>query len=124
MYEEYLGKDYHNKIRKILGADEELVPNSMIDATYNIDTMRLMVQEGLQQIRSRGKVVDGEDKYSYLEKAARYYLAGILCVAIQSRIKVPPFNVPKYTRKQWRKRQRNCMNRGYKAMNVLMGWKD
>jgi hypothetical protein len=122
MYEEYLGENYHKRVRKILNADEELCPDSMIDASYNISTMKLMVAEGVEALQKKGVTVDNKDKYQYIEKAAIYYLAGILCVSIQSRIKVPPFNVPKYTRKQWKKKQRKCMDKGLEAMKVLMGW--
>ena len=35
MYEEYLGKGYHDKIRKMLTVDDKLLPDSIIDAQTN-----------------------------------------------------------------------------------------
>ena len=119
MYEEYLGEDYHNAIRKSLGADEELCPDSMIDAPINVDAMKGMISPAVPKLMGK---VDSELKFSLLSKIARYYLAGILCVAIQSRIKVPPFNVPKYTRKDWAKKQKKCMEKANTDLMRLLRW--
>ncbi|HUM43476.1 MAG TPA: hypothetical protein PKI14_11065 [Fervidobacterium sp.] len=119
MYEEYLGENYHDAIRKSLGADEELCPNSMIDAPINIEAMKSMLSPAILKLRGK---VDSEPKFALLSKIARYYLAGILCVAIQSRIKVPPFNVPKYTRKDWAKKQRKCIEKANNDLMRLLRW--
>jgi hypothetical protein len=119
MYEEYLGEKYHDAIRKILGADEILCPDSMIDAPINIEAMKGMISPAVPKLKS---IIDSELKFALLSKIARYYLAGILCVAIQSRIKVPPFNIPKYTRKDWAKKQKKCMEKANNDLMRLLRW--
>ena len=119
MYQEYLGENYHNVIRKILFADEKLCPDSMIDAPINIEAMKGMLSPAIPKLKGK---VDSELKFALLSKIARYYLAGILCIPIQSRINVPPFNIPKYTRKNWVKKQKKCMEKANKDFVRLLQW--
>jgi len=119
MYSEYLGENYHDAIRKILFADEKLCPDSMIDAPINIEAMKGMISFVIPRL---GGKIDSEAKFALLSKIARYYLAGILCIPIQSRIKVPPFNISKYTSKNWVKKQKKCMEKGNKDFMRLLQW--
>lgn len=119
MYSEYLGENYHNVIRKILFADEKLCTDMMIDADINIGAMKEMLTPAI--LKMQGKIRD-EQKFALLSKIARYYLAGVLCIAIQSRIKVAPFNIPKYTRKNWRKKMNKCMEKANKDLMRLLQW--
>ena len=119
MYEEYLGENYHDEVRKTLGADKKLCTDTMIDAPINIEAMKGMISPAIPKLKSN---VDSELKFALLSKIARYYLAGILCVAIQSRIKVPPFNEPKYTRKDWAKKQKKCMDKANTDLVRLLRW--
>ncbi len=119
MYSEYLGENYHAAIRKILFADETICPDEMIDAPVNIEAMKGMLSPAIPKLKGK---VDSELKFAVLSKIARYYLAGILCIPIQSRIKVPPFNVSKYTSKNWAKRQKKCMEKGNKDFMRLLQW--
>jgi hypothetical protein len=43
MYKEYLGEGYHEKIRKMLTADETLLPDRIIDADANIGGMKKLI---------------------------------------------------------------------------------
>lgn len=119
MYSEYLGENYHAAIRKILFADEKLCPDEIIDAPINIEAMKGMISSAIPKLRGK---IDSEAKFALLSKVARYYLAGILCVPIQSRIRVPPFNIPKYTSKNWAKKQKKCMERANKDFMRLLQW--
>ena len=119
MYQEYLGENYHTTIRKILFADETICPDSMIDAPANIDAMKGMIASAIPKLSGK---VDSEEKFALLSKIARYYLAGILCIPIQSRINVPPFNIPKYTSKNWVKKQKKCMEKANKDFVRLLQW--
>jgi len=114
----YLGEDYHNVIRKILFADEKLCTNTMIDADINIGAMKEMLTPAILKMES--KTWD-EHKFALLSKIARYYLAGVLCIAIQSRIKVPPFNISKYKR-DWNKRMNKCMEKANNDLMRLLQW--
>ena len=40
MYEEYLGQGYHDKVRKMLTANTDLLPDRIIDADLNIGGMK------------------------------------------------------------------------------------
>ncbi len=116
MYEEYLGEGYHDVIRKMLTADEKLCPNTMIDADLNIGAMKMLIGQALKY-----KTIDKTElTFQIMQKAARYYLASLLCVAIQSRIKSPPFHLAKY-KKNWQKKQRKFNQKGYDAMKLLTG---
>ena len=75
MYEEYLGEDYHDAVRKILSADGEICTDSMIDAPINIETMKGMISPAVPKLMGK---VNNEQKFALLSKIARYYLAGIL----------------------------------------------
>lgn len=119
MYEEYLGEGYHDKIRKMLTLPEEVLPDSVIDAEYNIGAMKQLVAPAIEQMEMLGKAIDTEDKFQTLSRMALYYLCGILCMAMKSRTSAPPFNIKKY-QKRWDKKQRNYMRKGNLIMQGLI----
>jgi len=119
MYEEYLGKGYYSEVRKIVGADEKLCPNRIIDAELNIGAMKMLITPVLEKMAIQGKAVDSEDKYNVLATAARYYLAGVLCLALKSRTSTPPFNDQKY-KHNWDKKRAKCMDKANRLMLGLM----
>lgn len=119
MHEEYLGKNYHKKIRKMLTADETLLPNRIIDAPANIDAIKLLLSPALEEMQFFGKKIDSEKKFNQLSNAAVYYLCGILCMAMKSRTSAPPFNLKKY-QKNWDKKRKGYMQKGNLLMQGLM----
>lgn len=114
MYEEYLGEGYHAEIRKRLCLPEEVLPNSVIDADYNIGAMKGLLSSVLET-----RKIDSEEKFNQLSQVAVHYLSGILCMAMKSRTSAPPFNLRKY-QKNWDKKQKNYMAKGNKIMQGLM----
>jgi hypothetical protein len=106
MYSEFLGQGYHDAIRKMLVADKDLLPDSVIDADLNIGAMKAIIGKSL----SPEDIAD-ESKFNQLVSAARYYLCGVLCLALKSRTSAPPFNIPKY-KKNWDKKRKNYMTKG------------
>lgn len=119
MYEEYLGEGYHDKVRAMLTLPEKVLPNSVIDAEYNIGAMKQLVSPAIEKMRMLGKKVDIDEKFNLVSRAAVYYLCGILCVAMKSRTSAPPFNLKKY-QKNWDKKQKSYMARGNRIMQGLM----
>lgn len=119
MYEEYLGQDYTNKIRKMLTADETLLPDRIIDADLNIGGMKALVTPILEKMKRVGDSIDDEQKFNQLSCIAVYYLCGILCVAMKSRTSAPPFNVPK-NQKRWDKKRAGYMQKGNLLAEGLM----
>jgi hypothetical protein len=119
MYREYLGEGYHERIRKMLVADETLLPNSIIDADLNIGGMKQLITPAMEKMQMLGGQVDTEEKFKLLSEAAVYYLCGILCMAMKSRTSAPPFNVKKY-KKEWGKKQTGYMTKGNNLMMGLM----
>lgn len=119
MYEEYLGKGYHDKIRKMLTVDEELLPDSIIDAQTNIGAMKMLLAPTLEKMQMLGKTVDTEEKYNHLASAGFYYLCGVLCMAMKSRTSAPPFNIKKY-QKRWDKKRDKYMQKGNALLGGLM----
>jgi hypothetical protein len=119
LYAEYLGNGYHEKLRKMLTADETLLPDRIIDADLNIGGMKKLITPVLEKMNMMGKKVDSEAKFNQLQSAAQYYLAGILCMAMKSRTSAPPYNVPKYKR-EWNKKQAGYMQKGNNLMMGLM----
>jgi hypothetical protein len=119
MYEEYLGPDYYNRIRKMLTCDETLLPDRIIDADANIGAMKTLIAPAIEKMQMFGKHVDTEEKFKLLSDAVLYYLCGILCVAMKSRTSVPPFNLTKY-KKRWDKKQVGYMQKGNQFMQGLM----
>lgn len=111
MYEEYLGEGYHDKIRKMLTLNDEVLPNSVIDADLNIGGMKQLLSPALQKMQIHGKKIDTEEKFNQLSNVALYYLCGILCMAMKSRTSAPPFNLKKY-QKNWDKKRKNYMQKG------------
>lgn len=108
MYEQYLGKDYHDKIRKMLTLPEEVLPNRIIDAPLNIGSMKHLLSPALEK-------VDVEKHTETINSIAVYYLCAILCMAMKSRTSAPPFNKKKY-QKNWDKKRKNYMQK----CNMLM----
>jgi hypothetical protein len=119
MYEEYLGPGYYNRIRKMLTADDTLLPDSIIDADLNIGGMKKLIAPAIEKMQMFGKEVDTEEKFKLLSDAALYYLCGILCMAMKSRTSSPPFNLPKY-KKRWDKKKDGYMQKGNQYMQGLM----
>ncbi|OZV12352.1 hypothetical protein CIW83_09655 [Tissierella sp. P1] len=119
MYKEYLGEGYHDKVRKMLSLNEEILPNSVIDADANIGGMKMLLAPAMDKLTATGKKIDTEQKYNQLQQAGIYYLAGILCMAMKSRTSAPPFNIPKY-KKNWDKKQKGYMQKGNTLMQELM----
>ncbi len=117
LYSEYLGDGYHEKLRKMLTADEVLLPDRIIDADLNIGGMKSLISPTLEKMNALGKKIDSEARFNQLQSAALNYLAGILCMALKSRTSAPPYNVPKY-KKPWDKKQAGYMQ---KANNLMMG---
>jgi hypothetical protein len=115
MYEEHLGDGYHDEIRKILGVQENLCPNRIIDADINIGGMKMIVAPAVEKMMVRGRSVNTKEKYDVLMTAARYCLAGILCLALKSRTGVAPYD--KFKR-NWDKKRAKCMDR---ANRLLIG---
>ncbi len=119
MYEEFLGSDYYNKVRKMLTANEDLLPNRIIDADLNIGGMKKLLAPALDKMTSRGQEVNTEEQYSILQEAGLNYLCGILCVALKSRTSSPPYNLPKY-KKNWDKKKNKFMQKGNLLMRGLI----
>lgn len=55
MYKEYLGEGYHDKVRKMLTLNEEVLPNSVIDADLNIGGMKQLLSPALEKMNIHGK---------------------------------------------------------------------
>ena len=121
MYEEYLGQSYHERIRKMLTCNEELLPNRIIDADANIGAMKILISPALEKMAMTGKQIDSEEKFKRLSDVAVYYLCGILCMAMKSRTSSPPYNLPKY-KKNWDKKKNNYMAKGNMLMQGLIGY--
>ena len=119
MYSEYLGADYHGKIRKLLCTDATLCPDSIIDADLNIGAMKMLLNPALDKMRITGKKINTEAKYQKLEQTALCYLAGIICLALNSRTAVAPYNTVKY-KKNWKKKRTKLISRGNRTMQELM----
>lgn len=107
MHERYLGKGYHEEIRKMLGADEEILPNRVIDADLNIGAMKMIVGNKLLLAR-----ISSEEGFLKLQKASKYILAGILCTAMMSR--------DKKRRKKWIKKRIKILNKGNAMLRDLV----
>ena len=119
MHEEYLGKDYHNRIRHMLTCNEELLPDRIIDAPANIGAMKMLITPYLENMAKVGKGVNSEKSFNQLSNAAIYYLCGILCMAMKSRTSAPPFDLKKY-QKKWDKKREGYMAKGNSLMQGLM----
>lgn len=119
MYNEYLGPDYHNRIRKMLTADESLLPDRLIDADLNINGMKKLIAPAIEKMQMFSKEVDTEEKFKQLSNAALYYQCGILCMAMKSRTSAPPFNISKY-KKRWDKKREGYMQKGNAYIKALL----
>ena len=118
MHREYLGENYHDEIRKILHADDTLLPNRIIDADINIGGMKQLIASTFEMVPH----INSKEQFDLLSKAARYYLAGIICLALKSRTSVKPFNVPK-NNKDWIKKNKKCMEKGNKMVLQLQNFR-
>lgn len=110
MYEEYLGKGYHDEIRKMLLVRDDVLPNSVIDADVNIGAMRMIVGE---ELKKKQNLKD----YALVQKAAKHCLCSILCMALKSRAKNPAFKF--YRGRNWRKKQEKQMIKYYRLLGLM-----
>ena len=116
MYEEFLGADYHDAVRKILIIGVDKVPDSVIDAELNINTMRGFISPFVLKMKEKGKTHYTASEYELLQKAARYYLAAIIAVMLRSKQKT------KTNINRWEKKRVKCMEKAARAMYQLMNW--
>jgi len=123
MYKTYLGEGYHDKVRKLLTADDKICTNTMIDAPVVIGAMKKLLAPYLEQspfqFGDKKVQVENEEEFAEFQQAALYLLAGILCSPIISRAKVPPFNSFKY-QKNWKKKQEKLMKKGHMLLQFLI----
>lgn len=119
MYEEYLGENYHDKIRKMLTVKPDLLPDSIIDAEANIGAMKRLLSPALEKMAIKSKQINSDEEFKQLSNAAVYYLCGILCLALKSRTSAPPYNLAKY-KKNWDKKKNGYMAKGNVLMQGLM----
>lgn len=119
MYEEYLGKGYHTKIRKKLSVDDVLLPDSIIDAEANIGAMKNLVAPAIETMQRFGRFVNPDKKYGQLQGAALDILCGVLCVALKSRTSSPPYDTTEYKR-NWDKKREKFMRYGNMQLMELM----
>jgi len=119
MYKEYLGEGYHDKVRRMLTANAELLPNRIIDADLNIGSMKRLLAPALDKMTSHGKQIRTEEQFAKLQEVALNYLCGIICIALKSRTAKPPYNLAKY-KKNWDKKRNKFMQKGNLLMRNLM----
>lgn len=119
MYEEFLGKDYHAKVRKKITVDDVLLPDRIIDAEGNIGAMKLLVAPAVETMQRFGKFVNTDKKYARLQGTALDLLCGILCNALRSRTSAPPYDKKEYQR-QWDKKREKFIRHGNSQLMELM----
>ena len=119
LYAEYLGEGYHQKVRKMLTANEELLPDRIIDADLNIGAMKSLVAPVVEEMKKYGKFVNSNQKYGQLQTAALNYLCGVLCLALKSRTSAPPYDAKEYQR-NWDKKREKFMRYANSQMMGLM----
>jgi len=119
MYEEYLGQGYYDKVRKMLTANAELLPDRIIDADLNIGGMKNLLAPALDKMIARGKEINTEEQYAVLQEAGLNYLCGIIAMALKSRTAKPPYNLAKY-KKNWDKKKNKFMQKGNLLMRELI----
>lgn len=112
LIKEYLRENYHDEIRDILKADEVLLPDRIIDAELNIGAANLILEGMLESCVQINTV----KRKAQVSRAAKLFLCGVLCLALNSRTKVEPFL--KY-RKDWEYHRRKNMDKANKIMLKL-----
>lgn len=122
MYSDYLGEGYHERVRKLLMADDKICTNRMIDSDIIIGGMKKVLApylEGSGIFSFTDKInIKNEEEFAKFQETAIYILAGLLCSPIISRSKAPPFLGPKY-KKNWKKKQEKLMKRGHMVLQAL-----
>lgn len=109
---DYLGESYHDEIRDILKADDVLLPDRIIDAELNIGAVNIILQGMLESCVA----INSDRRRERVSRAAKRYLCGVLCLALNSRTKVEPFL--KY-RKDWEYHRQKNMGKANKIMLKL-----
>ena len=128
MYEKYFGEDYYDKVRKMLTADHVLLPDSIIDAEVNVGAALGLLSSVLDKTWAKRAMENkpdissqDADAISLMRQAAIHYLCGVLCVALRSRTKTPPFNTKEHIRR-WGKKRGQHMKKGDNIMAQLLGY--
>jgi hypothetical protein len=123
MYSDYLGEGYHDRVRKLLTADDKICTDRMIDSDVVIGAMKRILAPYLEgapcfTVTDNKVRVKNEEDYAKFQQAALYILAGALCSPIASRAKVQPFLGFKY-QKNWKKKQAKLMEKGHTWLESL-----
>lgn len=119
MYEEYLGEGYYDKVRKLLTADDKLLPNRIIDADANIGAMKRIVAPVVDKRNIFYGGIHTEEDFNKLSEAAVYILCGVICTALKSRTSAPPYLGARY-KKNWDKKRDKLILKGNKLIRELM----
>lgn len=113
LIKEYLRENYHDEIRDILKADDVLLPDRIIDAELNISAANIILEGMLESCVA----INSEKRKERVSRAAKLFLCGVLCLALNSRTKVEPFL--KY-RRDWEYHRKKNMDKANKIMLKLL----
>ena len=112
MITDYLEPNYHDSIRKFLGADEFLLPNQIIDAELNIGAAGIILEGVLESC----KPINSDARKEKVSRASKLYLCAVLCTMLKSRTKNKMF--ADY-RRDWESKRKQCIDKADKIMLKL-----
>lgn len=117
-YEDFLGSRYHERMRKLLKADETFLPDSVIDAPLNIETMRTIVQGQFASDHiDIARSVTTKEQSELLVETGFYFLAMVLCPALKSRCKTSGFE--EYRGVNWNARAKHNQEKALRRYHRL-----
>jgi len=124
LYSDYLGEGYCNKVRKILGVDDKICTNLMINSSTVIGGMKMILApylsgKSITNLAINKVNVKNEADYIIFQEAALYALAAVLCSPIGSRAKKVPFLGRRYQR-NWKNKQARLLQRVSRTLQALM----
>lgn len=85
MHAEYLGVGYHDRIRSLLRVKKPILPDSVIDASLNINAMKLILTDEIFVPLATGQIERNAINFEKVQSAAIHVLAGVLCASLESK---------------------------------------
>lgn len=113
---ELFGEKFHDKVRKLIKADEIVLPNSIIEADLHTENVRNLMNPIMELIVMH-EVIITVNQIRKIEEIARLYLAGSICYALQSRAKIDQYKV--YRKTRWKSKAKRFTAQASIAFNLI-----
>ena len=103
---ELFGEGFCGKVRKLIKTDDEFLPDRIIQADLHTENVRNMMAS-LMDLIAKNEIIVTNEQIHKIENLACLFLAGSVCLALQSRAMQTNYKDTKYRRIGWKSKSQS-----------------